>query len=52
MWRITRRKSTHNKYFSSKKALKNTIFRHFNRFQGNPASLRGVIHIFLQADKI
>lgn len=48
VWRITRRKSTHNRYFSNKKSLRETIFRRFNRFQGNPASLRGIIKPFMR----
>lgn len=46
VWRLTRRKSTHNRYFSKKSELHKTIFRRFNRFQGNPASLRGIIAPF------
>jgi len=47
VWRITRRKSTHNRFFENEGQLKNTIFRRFNRFQGNPASLRKVITPFV-----
>jgi transposase len=52
VWRLTRRKSTHNRYFSKKSELHKTIFRRFNRFQGNPASLRGIIEPFKKEKKI
>ena len=43
VWRLTRRKSTHNRFFNDEKELHQAIFRRFNRFQGNPASLRNMI---------
>ena len=49
VWRVTKRKATHNRYFSGIPALREAIFRRFNRFQGNPGSLSGVIAPFLKA---
>ena len=46
VWRVTRRKATHNRYFPNKSVLHGAIFRRFNRFQGNPASLRSAIASF------
>ena len=46
VWRATRRKSTHNHHFSGKEELKQTLFRRFNRFQGNPKSLSTTIAPF------
>lgn len=46
VWRLTRRKSTHNRHFKTKDDLKTALFKRFNRFQGNPASLRGMIAPF------
>ncbi len=46
VWRITRRKMTHNKFFESEENLHSALFRQFNRFQGNPPYLRGVIEPF------
>lgn len=47
VWRLTRRKATHNRYFEGEKELKKALFRRFNRFQGNPASLNGIIRPFI-----
>jgi transposase len=46
VWRLTRRKSTHNRHFKNEKDLHAALFKRFNRFQGNPASLRGMIAPF------
>jgi hypothetical protein len=46
VWRITKRHATHNRYFPAVKLLHDAIKRRFNRYQGNPASLRGVISPF------
>ncbi len=46
VWRITRRKMTHNRFFESDVELHAALFRQFNRFQGNPSYLRGVIEPF------
>jgi len=46
VWRLTRRKSTHNRYFEDKEELHGVLFRRFNRFQRNPASLRKMIAPF------
>lgn len=51
VWRLTRRNATHNRYFKIEDELKAAIFRRFNRFQGNPASLRGIIKPFLKINK-
>jgi transposase len=40
VWKETRRKTTHNRFFKTLQELKDRLFRRFNRFQGNPASLR------------
>lgn len=47
VWRVTRRKATHNCYFPHRSVLHKKLFRRFNRYQGNPASLRGVVNAFL-----
>jgi transposase len=46
VWRLTRRASTHNRHFKDYEELHKALFRRFNRFQGNPASLRGMIAPF------
>jgi transposase len=43
IWRKTKRMTTHNRYFETAKELARQLFRRFNRFQGNPASLRSTI---------
>jgi transposase len=43
VWRITKKTATHNRFFPAPTLLKITIRRRFNRYQGNPASLRGVV---------
>jgi len=47
VWKKTKRASIHNRYFKTVEALHSEIFRRFNRFQGNPASLRGSVKDFL-----
>lgn len=47
VWRLTRRKSTHNRFFNDEKQLHSILFRRFNRFQGNPASLRNMMAPFV-----
>jgi transposase len=47
VWRLTRRKSTHNRFFNDEKQLHSILFRRFNRFQGNPASLRKMMAPFV-----
>lgn len=47
LWRRAKRDATHNRYFPSLKVLHEALFRRFNRFQGNPASLRGLIERWL-----
>jgi putative transposase len=46
IWKETRRKTTHNRFFKTLSKLKERLFRRFNRFQGNPASLRSVLASF------
>lgn len=46
VWKETRRKTTHNRFFKTVTQLKERLFRRFNRFQGNPASLRSVLASF------
>ena len=46
LWKETRRRTTHNRFFSALQTLKDALFRRFNRFQGNPASLRTLIANF------
>lgn len=43
LWRRAKRDATHNRYFPTLKVLRGALFRRFNRFQGNPAALRGLI---------
>jgi transposase len=43
IWKKTKRLATHNRYFPELGLLHRAVFRRFNRFQGNPASLRGII---------
>lgn len=46
VWKETRRKTTHNRFFNTLSEFKGKLFRRFNRFQGNPASLRSVLASF------
>jgi transposase len=46
VWKETRRWATHNRYFKDVGSLKDKLFRRFNRFQGNPASLRDLVAPF------
>lgn len=46
VWKETRRKTTHNRFFPTVDHLKQKLFRRFNRFQGNPTSLRNVLASF------
>lgn len=46
VWRVTRRSATHNRYFKTREELHDALFRRFNRFQGNPASLRSTVASF------
>ena len=46
IWKETRRKTTHNRFFKTLSELKQRLFRRFNRFQGNPESLRSVLESF------
>lgn len=42
IWRVTKLAATHNRYFPTVASLHLALRRKFNRFQGNPASLRGI----------
>jgi transposase len=46
VWKKTKKKITHNKYFPKLIDLRQALARRFNRFQGNTASLRTVIPHF------
>ena len=43
VWKKTKKTITHNRYFPCFQELKQALARRFNRYQGNPASLRSVI---------
>lgn len=49
VWKKTKRCATHNRHFKEKRDLRGRLFRRFNRYQGNPASLRGVVARYLAA---
>ncbi len=46
IWRKIKRLTTHNRYFETPEQLQTELFRRFNRFQGNPASLRSTVDGF------
>lgn len=46
IWRKTKKAITHNRFFPEFQDLRQALARRFNRFQGNPASLRSVIPHF------
>jgi transposase len=46
VWRKVRRMATHNRFFSTVAELRRKLLRRFNRFQGNPASLRQTVAAF------
>jgi transposase len=46
VWRATKRKATHNIYFRTKLELHDKLFRRFNRYQGNPRSLKTTVGSF------
>lgn len=48
LWRQTKRIATHNRYFATLNDLHRKLFRRFNRYQGNPASLRGLVRKLLK----
>lgn len=43
VWRLTKRTTTHNRHFPDLNVLRHKIQRRFNRFQGNPNSLRSAV---------
>ena len=43
IWNNTKAQATHNRYFPSLNVLHDAILRRFNRYQGNPSALRGVV---------
>jgi transposase len=49
LWRLTKRVTTHNRHFATLNDLRVRLARRFNRYQGNPASLRGLLKSLLQA---
>jgi transposase len=50
LWRLTKRVTTHNRHFATLQDLRTRLFRRFNRYQGNPASLRGLVKSLLKTD--
>ena len=46
VWKKTKKTITHNRYFSRFEDLTTALARRFNRFQGNPASLRTTVPYF------
>lgn len=46
VWRVTKKRATHDRYFPTTKALHDAVKRRFNRYQGNPTALRNVIRPF------
>lgn len=46
VWRVSKRKGTHNIHFPTLEALRAKLLRTFNRFQGNPAALRQTVERF------
>lgn len=46
VWKETRRRTTHNRFFPTLEDLKLELFTRFNRFQGKPAALRSVLASF------
>ena len=47
VWKATKKLATHNRYFETLRDLIQAVFRRFNRFQGNPNSLKGIIQRWL-----
>lgn len=43
VWHNTKAVATHNRYFPTLNVLRKAILRRFNRYQGNPNALRGVV---------
>lgn len=46
VWRVSKRKGTHNVHFPKLADLRAKLLRTFNRFQGNPAALRNTVQRF------
>jgi transposase len=46
VWKETRRKTTHNRFFKTLNDLKSGLATRFNRFQGNPGSLSNILKSF------
>lgn len=47
VWKKTKRAATHNRYFPTGERLRMAVHRRFNRYQGNPAELRGIVQRWL-----
>jgi transposase len=47
VWRRTKRVATHNRHFRTLEDLREAILRRFNRYQGNPKSLSGIVKRWL-----
>lgn len=43
VWKKTKKESVHNKHFATLSELHKAVFRRFNRIQGNPASIKGLL---------
>jgi transposase len=43
IWRRTKTAATHNRYFSTMESLRDALFRRFNRYQGNSASIQTTV---------
>lgn len=48
VWKATKRVATHNRHFPTLDLLHLKLFRRFNRYQGNPASLRSPLDSYLK----
>ena len=47
VWKITKRTTTHNRHFPDYDVMEAKVQRRFNRYQGNPRSLRGAVQRYL-----
>lgn len=43
IWKETQKWASHNQFFGPLKDLKDSLFRRFNRFQGNPGTLKTLV---------
>ena len=47
VWKKTKKEATHNRHFPTLDDLYEAVFRRFNRYQGNPASLRNMVQAYV-----